>query len=259
MSHSRLHAAALLRSGLAVTGLLLASGAMGQSTATLSNTIKEQGAAEQAAQQTQAKIDKLDDETRRAIAEYRAVIQETDSLRRYNAQMEQTVSAQLEEMETMQRQLGEIETTAREVVPYMQKMLTTLEEFVKLDAPFLPEERAERIADLNGMMTRSDVSIAEKYRRIVEAYQVEMEYGRTLEAYQGKVADKTVDFLRVGRVSLMYQTLDGSEAGYWDVGSKSWVSDNQYLDAVTAGLKIAKKQAAPDLLFVPVNAPTEVK
>ncbi len=65
--------------------------------------------------------------------------------------------------------------------------------------------------------------------------------------------------MRAGRVSLMYQTLDGSESGYWDADASQWVADNSYEDAVTAGLKIAKKQAAPNLLSVPVSAPKEAK
>ena len=70
------------------------------------------------------------------------------------------------------------------------------------------------------MMSRADVTISEKYRRILEAYQVELDYGRTLEAYEGKLGSgddaRTVQFLRVGRVALLYQTLDGKETGYWD-------------------------------------------
>ena len=108
-------------------------------------------------------------------------------------------------------------------------------------------------------MSRADVSVSEKYRRIVEAYQIEIEYGRTIEAYQGKVGDKTVDFLRAGRVALLYQTLDGKETGYWDADAKKWVQDNDYEDAIEAGLKVAKKQAAPDFIVVPVHAPKEVK
>ncbi|SFF58342.1 Protein of unknown function [Fontimonas thermophila] len=259
MSESLFRAAMLKRSGWAVAGLLASSIAIAQSTATLTRAVNEQVGAEQAAQQTQSRVEQLDDETRQAVAEYRATIQETESLRRYNQQLEQTIKSQLEEMQTMQRQIGEIETTAREIVPFLQKMLATLEEFVKLDMPFLPEERAKRIQDLKDMMARADVAIAEKFRRIVEAYQVEMEYGRTLETYQGKVGDRTVDMLRVGRVALMYQTLDGAETGYWDVDKQDWVEDNDYRDAVAAGLKIARKQAAPDLLVVPVRAPKEAK
>ncbi len=259
MSQSLFQAVARGRSGWALAGLLLTSLAHAQSTGTASAAIKQQVATEQSAQQAQSSIDKLDDQTRQAVAEYRAVVSETASLRRYNEQLEKTIASQTEEMAGMQEQLGQIETTAREILPYLQRMLGTLGEFVKLDMPFLPEERAERIATLKDMMARADVSIAEKFRRIVEAYQVEMEYGRTLEAYQGKVGEKTVDFLRAGRVSLMYQTLDGAETGYWDVDSKSWAQDNSYEDAVRAGLKIAKKQAAPDLLTVPVHAPKEAK
>jgi hypothetical protein len=159
----------------------------------------------------------------------------------------------------MTRQLVEIETTSREALPMMQKMVATLDGFVKLDIPFLPEERANRIATLKDMMTRADVSVSEKYRRIVEAYQIEIEYGRTIEAYQGKVDDRTVDFLRAGRVALLYQTLDGAETGYWDAGARKWVADDDYEEAITAGLKVAKKQAAPDFISVPVSAPKEVK
>ena len=87
----------------------------------------------------------------------------------------------------------------------MQKMLDTLEQFVALDVPFLLEERSEpRRELLEEMMARADVTLSEKYRRIVEAYQVEMDYGRTIEAYEGKLGDgddaRTVQFLRVGRV-----------------------------------------------------------
>jgi hypothetical protein len=90
-----------------------------------------------------------------------------------------------------------------------------------------------------------------------------MEYGRTLEAYEGKMGDgdkaKTVEFLRVGRVALLYQTLDGKETGYYDADGKKWVEDDGYNDAVKKGLKVAKKQGAPDLLEVPVHAPVEAK
>jgi hypothetical protein len=225
----------------------------------VNGVISEQVRVEQAAQASQKRVDTLDSEASTMLSEYRQANAEIGGLKAYNDQLAEQVKSQETEMATMTRQLGEIETTSREALPMMQKMVATLTDFVKLDLPFLAEERASRIAALKEMMTRADVSVSEKYRRIVEAYQIEIEYGRTIEAYQGKVDDRTVDFLRAGRVGLLYRTLDGSETGYWDASSRKWVPDDRYDEAITAGLKVAKKQAAPDFISVPVAAPKEVK
>ena len=143
----------------------------------------------------------------------------------------------------------------------MQRMLDTLEQFVSLDVPFLLDERTKRVSTLKDMMSRADVTISEKYRRIVEAYQVEMDYGRTIEAYEAKLGSeadaRTVQFLRVGRVALMYQTLDGSETGYWDQDARQWVVNNDYRRSFEHAVAVAKKQSAPDLIRVPVPAPKE--
>ena len=220
--------------------------------------IGEQVKTEEAARASQKRIEQLDGETTKMLADYRQMLAETQSLKSYNNELAVQVQSQTAQVQNMTRQIGEIETTSREVLPMMQKMLSTLDEFVKLDLPFLTEERTNRIAALKEIMGRADVSTSEKYRRIVEAYQIEMEYGRTLEAYQGTIGDKTVDFLRAGRVALMYQGLDGKETGYWDADAKAWKADNDYQDAMRAGLKVAKKQAAPDFIKVAIRAPKEI-
>jgi hypothetical protein len=242
------------------TAALLAMTALAHAQADKVNAvIGEQLRTEQAAQASQKRVASLDTENASMLAEYRQANAEIGGLKAYNDQLAEQVKSQETELATMTRQLGEIETTSREALPMMQKMVATLDDFVKLDTPFLAEERTGRIAALKDMMTRADVSVSEKYRRIVEAYQIEIEYGRTIEAYQGKVDERTVDFLRAGRVALLYQTLDGSETGYWDAGARKWIADDDYEDAIKAGLKVAKKQAAPDFISVPVSAPKEVK
>ena len=222
-------------------------------------TMGEQVGTNKAAAASQARINQLDDETQTMLNEYRATLRETESLRRYNEQLELQIKSQTEEIVSIQEQIEDIERTNREIYPLMQRMIDTIDQFVKLDVPFLKEERAKRVATLKEIMTRADVSTAEKYRRILEAYTVEMEYGRTLEAYEGKLGEgedvRTVNFLRMGRVGLMYQTLDGDETGYWDIDKKEWVEDNDYEDDVRHGLKVARKQKAPDLLIMPVHAP----
>ncbi|MFT5372969.1 MAG: hypothetical protein ACI9R7_002526, partial [Lysobacterales bacterium] len=148
----------------------------------------------------------------------------------------------------------------RQIVPLMTRMIDAMEGFIQLDTPFLLSERTERIERLKGMMERSDVSAAEKFRRVLESYSIEVDYGRTIEAYKGSVAvegrDLEVDFLRIGRVSLSYQTVGGGATGAWDNDARAWVElpDATYKEQVATGLKIARKQVAPDLLVIPVLA-----
>ena len=121
----------------------------------------------------------------------------------------------------------------------------------------------QRVSLLRELMDRSDVSVAEKYRRILEAYQVELDYGRTLEAYREELevdgTRATVEFLRVGRVGLYYQTLDGHQAASTGIAQgQAWVpvKATQRL-AIRRALRVASQQAAPELLELPVAAANE--
>jgi hypothetical protein len=188
--------------------------------------------------QSQVRVDKLSDETDLLATEYRAVLKQTDALLIYNRQITGLVESQDREMASLR---GQMET------------------FVELDVPFLQKERAARIADLHDLMQRSDVTDAERFRRILESYQIENEYGRTIEAYSGELEvdgkNRIVDFLRVGRTVLIYQTRDGSEAGVWDQDARAWKPvPGDYKSAIRQGLMIARKQAAPDMLRLPVQA-----
>jgi chromosome segregation ATPase len=213
--------------------------------------------------QNQQEINRIRERTQDAAGRYAQAMADADSLERYNKQLDSQVKSQDAEMASIERQLTEIETTNREVQPLMQQMVETLEQFVKLDVPFLLDERSARVQNLKDMLARADVTISEKYRRILEAYQIELEYGRTLDAYEGRLgtgADaRTVEFVRLGRVSLMYRTLDGSEVGYWDADQKKWVPDASYRDDIQQALRVARGQGAKELLTVPVPAPKEVR
>jgi hypothetical protein len=201
---------------------------------------------------SQGRIDKLSDDTDRLLAEYRVVIQRIDALKVYNKQVSDLIASQDEEMASFRRQIDDVELVGREVTPLMFGMLDSIENFVELDIPFLPEERADRIADLRDTMIRADVTDAERYRRIVEAYQIENEFGRTIESYQGELhldgGTRQVDFLRVGRVGFYYQTLDGSETGVWDQKNRAWMDAKKTASGVRLGIRMANKQTAPDLL-----------
>ena len=203
---------------------------------------------------SQKRVDGLAEQGRDLANDYRTALRETEGLKLYLQQLRSQLKSQEEEMAVIRQESAELDRTNIEILPLMQRMLGSLEQFVGLDVPFLKEERAARVARLNEMMPRADVTVSEKYRRIVEAYQIEMEYGRTIEAYRGSLQDKEVDFLRVGRVGLLYQTPDGKQTGYWDREKREWVADNDYTEGVKEGLKVAKKQTSPNLLIVPMEA-----
>jgi hypothetical protein len=248
--------------GLLACMALFAPAALLAQDTPLDRAVEAQIGVDEAAKAAQARVDDLDDETQKLLSEYRRALADAESYGTYADQLQVQVASQREEMAEMDRQLLEVETTSREVLPLMQNMLATLERFVALDVPFLLEERTKRVAALTDMMDRADVTISEKYRRIVEAYQVELDYGRTIEAYEGELPSdagdpRTVQFLRVGRVTLLYQTLDGAETGYWDAAQRRWVVDDSYAHGFAEGVAVARKARAPEMLIVPVPAPAE--
>lgn len=231
--------------------------------AQLNQTLQTQIGVDRAAAQSQQRVDAIRDETLDAAARYAQAMTEAESYEQYNEQLAAQVQSQQEEIASIEQQLLDIETTNREVQPLMEKMVQALAQFVELDVPFLIEERTERVNNLERIMARADVTISEKYRLILEAYQIELEYGRTLEAYEGTLGSgensRTVEFVRLGRISLMYRTLDGEEIGYWNDIEKQWVVDNSYAEAVHQAFEVAYQLGAPELLTVPVPAPQEVQ
>lgn len=247
----------LVIAGVATVALLSSGAAPGEE---LAQAIDERMEGNVEGAQSQAQIDELSERTDQMLAEYRNTLKQIESLRVYNRQSEELIAAQLEEMASLQAQIDEVEVVGRGVAPLMFKMIEALDQFVHLDTPFLMEERERRVDELRGLMNRSDVTEAEKFRRILEAYQIENEFGRTIEAYRGTLdrdgRKLTVDFLRVGRIALVYQTLDGSQNGVWDPSSGGWRPlDSSYASAIRQGLKVARKQAAPDMIRLPLPAP----
>lgn len=216
-----------------------------------------------AAAQSQVRIDEISSQSDATIALYRNTNQRIGALRSYNHQMDELIRAQDEEAAGLQAEIDEVELIAREVTPLMVGMIEALENFIELDVPFLAEERSVRIAELHKLMGRADVSEPERYRRIVEAYQIEEEFGRTIEAYQGELElegnSRLVEFLRVGRIALLYQTLDGSDTGVWDHQNRVWKDAADSRSAVRKGIRVARKQTAPDMLRLPVPAAEAAK
>ena len=226
---------------------------------TINDTVKSQ----EDSRQTQQTIDKLADTTQDMLQEYRNTLQQTENLNSYNNQLEKNITNQKETLASITKQLDGVEDVQRNIVPLMLRMVSVLEKFINLDMPFLLEERQARLKVIKDMMDRSDVSLPDKYRRIMEAYQIEMGYGRTIDTNNDTIEINgkkyTVNLLRIGRVALLYQTLDGEESGYWDKETRTWKQlPDEYNASIAEGILIADKKSPPDLFKIPVMAPEHV-
>ena len=215
----------------------------------------------QVAQASQGAVDEVVQETATLEAEYRQALKQIDGLQTYNDYMAQQIAHQEEELATLQRSLDDIEDVERQILPLMLRMIDALEQFVELDLPFLLDERRQRVRLVRDLMGRADVSAAEKFRRLLEAFQIEADFGRTIETYKDTPTidgePLEVDVLRIGRIGLYYQTGDASRTGMWDAGTASWTALDRHRNVVRQGIRMARRQLAPDLLLLPVPAPTE--
>ena len=211
---------------------------------------------------SQTVVSDFSDETQDLLGQYRLVLQQIDRLIAYNDYVERLIVDQEAQITDIREQLDQFALIERGIVPLMLDSIDTLDKFIDLDVPFLLEERKARVARLRTIMNLSDVTVSEKYRQIMDAYQIETTYGRDIEAYTGLLeidgVSRQVDFLRIGRTSLTYQTPDQEETGFWNKQDKQWEKlPNKYQNYVTHGLRVARKQVTPNLLELPIEAPGE--
>ena len=206
---------------------------------------------------SQRRVEELDDETVALLSEYHTELERLEDLNTYNANLRRMRASQEAEKLRLRQELQEIEVLRREMLPLQVEMIDVLGRFIELDQPMLLAERQARLKVLQDNLGRSDVALGEKYRRIIEAYQIEAEYGHNIEAYEGTLSldgrELTVDFLRVGRLALYYVNLDRTEAGLWDPSSQQWHSlESDHVDLLDYALRVARKQAPPNLLPLPL-------
>jgi len=258
MTRTHIHAAVagLLIAACASSFELLAQGGSPAVDATVQ--------ANAAAKAAQARIDALDDQTRSMLERYRAAIWQAQQLKVYTEQVEPLLATQEAERAALAVQARDLSTNTRDLTPLLLKMIDSLTKFIALDLPFLVAERQERVAGLKRLMTDPAVTQGEKYRRVVEAYRIEGDYGRVFGAERMELDEagvkKLVDVLRVGRTAMYALTLDGREALAWDVPSKRWTPlAAEHRGEIREALRIARETAAPLVVTLPVPTPSAVK
>jgi septal ring factor EnvC (AmiA/AmiB activator) len=241
--------------------------ALGGATATPATALDLEGVMKagadkvQLAQASQKTIDTVVQQTDSLETEYKQVMKYLDGLQVYHDNTQRQIEGQVETLAELQRSIERVDSMQRQIMPLMVEMLDALGQFVELDVPFLKDERVARVERLKRLMANHDVSVAEKFRSLMEAFQIENDFGRTIETYKDTLlmngATLEVNMLRVGRIGLYYQTNDASATGRWDPAAGQWVplTGGGVRNQVRQGLRIARKQVAPDLLMLEIPAP----
>ncbi len=209
-------------------------------------------------QTAQQSVNQIHEQTLTIVEEFQSLLKVVDGLKVYNKILAKQLANQQAEMAKLDNSIANAAVIERQILPLLTRMLDGLEEFVDLDVPFLSTERHERINKLRRLIESSALSNAEKTRRVFEAFQIENDFGNTIESYKGKLTLPNgtfdVDYLRIGRVSFTYRTVGGDTYGYWDGNQQQWrpLTESAYQRNIDKGIKMARQEMAPELLTVPV-------
>ncbi|WP_104400530.1 DUF3450 domain-containing protein [Vibrio penaeicida] len=181
-----------------------------------------------------------------------------DNLTLYRDHLTKLVSSQKSELVSLEQQLNDIEDTRQGIVPLMYRMIDGLDSIVGQDVPLRKVTRQKRLDDIKLLMGRADIAEAEKYRRILEAYQIEIDYGTKLGAYPAEIHfegnTRQVEQLYFGRVSLVARSLDHKQFWVWRQENKTWneLSKDKGLE-VNKAFAMAAKQQAPSVVTLPLS------
>ena len=217
----------------------------------------------QLAQASQERINERVQGTRTITDQYRAINKEIDGLKVYNRLMSAQVQGQEATLEDIKISMDQVDVINRQIFPLMERMIDGLEQSVSLDIPFLLEERINRIDVLKETLSRSDVSVAEKFRKVMEAYQIELDYGSSAEFYKQSLnlgedyGVRDYNMLRIGRIGLYFQSDNSDITGMWDVNVGDWIIDDDHRNEIRKGLRMARQLIAPELMLIPLPAAEE--
>ena len=217
----------------------------------------------QLAQAAQEQVNDVVEATRSLTDDYRGINKEIDGLRVYNRLMTAQVQGQEAVLAEIALSMDQVDVINRQIFPLMERMIDGLEQSVALDVPFLLEERQNRISTLSELMSQSNVSVAEKFRKVMEAYQIEMDYGSSVEQYTQSLelpnlGVRDYNMLRVGRIGLYFQSDDAQITGWWNAETGQFEElGNEHRNEIRKGLRMARQLIAPELLLLPLPAAEE--
>nr|WP_320049956.1 DUF3450 domain-containing protein [uncultured Desulfuromonas sp.] len=217
-----------------------------QSTTALKREIATQDKVEQWSEERQALVnDLLDQKTQLEWNRF-----QTKKYRQYVDHKKVTIA-------DLKRQKEQMSLLRKELEPFLDSSVETLHEDVAGDLPFLDLERSERLTFLDQSLTDPDLPLSEKLRRVLEALQVEADYGNSVEVTEQTLplagGDTMVEVLRLGRIGLFYISPNGDKVGQWDEKKRVWKPlPEDYRDTVRVTIDIIEQKRAAELIDLPL-------
>lgn len=209
-------------------------------------------------QDTQDHEQKWRDDREKLLNRLDSLEEAKKSLTLQRASLDEKIDGLKSRIAVKEKQLEDIKGIQKDMTPMIAALIDELEEFVAADLPFLGAERRNRLKHLVELRDDPEVSVSEKFRKVLEAMLVEAEYGNTIEAYQETIitdhGDMLVDIFRLGRVGLFFQSLDHKSCGYYNVAAKSWQTlSGEYNRSVATAMEIGAKRRPTELLTLPLG------
>jgi len=195
------------------------------------------------------------------VFEYEQLVLKQQRLEQENTTLRAQQANQQNLNQSLIRQKTESIRIQKELAPFLNTVQARLETLVKNDPPFLKQERSTRLTLLDTVLKNPEITMAEKYRKIMEALFIEAEYGSTIEVYQDQIRveslgqeDRLSNIFRLGRVSLFFLSLDQTVCGVFNPGTSKWqVLPDTLLPAIRSAVEIGSKRRPAELLTLPLG------
>ena len=200
------------------------------------------------------------------------------------AQQQLYVSQQDVEISSLNSQIDGLDDWKAEITPMLGKMTTGIAGQINSDYPFEMERRLPRLQSLENTLNDPATAIGDKYRKALNVYKLEVNYGQSMEAKKGnhplnptiRVGDDrwvkdedgeiTINkktnlreeifdgsYLRYGRLAYVYLQADSSQALRYDLDAKEWTDlPKKHIADIRRAVKIASGEAAPNVVKVPL-------
>ena len=205
-----------------------------------------------ASQQAQVAVSQLSDEQQILQQQYREVLWQQRVADKYQLQLDSQINALHNANDELERQREQVRKTQIAVSPLMQDMLSTLQQVVESDIPFLQAERKLRVQILIQNLADPRIILGDKMAQVLDAYQVELSYGYAAETWLGTLdSERMVNFLRVGRLGYYWLSIDGQQAAIWKQG-EGWVQlEEKWFQPLRQAIAVAAGNIAPDIMTLP--------